>query len=63
VAPEVKQDPDVGPTNQQPSVASQLERTELASRGLKLRHQQTQAKLVEEANAITAWPKSKQEDS
>lgn len=49
-------DPDATPRE-----PSQLERTELALRALKLRHNQKQAQMTEDANKITAYPTKKEE--
>lgn len=38
-----------------PSTLSQMEKTELAARVLKLNHNREQAKLVDEANNMTRW--------
>lgn len=54
-----ERDPDITPP--EPSTSDRLERTELAFRTLRLRHQQQQTKLVEEANAMTRYPKEQQD--
>lgn len=55
-----ERDPDLGPTKATPSTHERLDQTELATRALKLRHQQQQSKMVEEANGLTAHPKADQ---
>lgn len=59
-APNIVQDPDVGPTPQQPSTQDQLDKLELNVRARKLRQMQQQEAMVAQANEITAYPKEKQ---
>lgn len=54
------EDPDVGPTRKTPSTQERLDQSELAIRGLKLRHIQQQTKMIEQANEITRYPEESQ---